>query len=105
MFYLLICRECPGALEQDPLVFGSAEERGAWAAGHREALGHDRWWVKDLAEHFGPRNHAAEARCTNCPCDICGAHAVVVVSRTGPDGPEPVTAFCERHREKESVAP
>lgn len=44
-FFLLICREC----EPDDLVlpFTSAADRGSWAADHREATGHDRWFTQD----------------------------------------------------------
>lgn len=46
-FFLLLCRECYG---EDPIPFGSAEERGRWASEHRNATGHDKWFVKDVAE-------------------------------------------------------
>lgn len=47
--YLLVCRECepdqaPGAAV---IPFGSAEERGKWAAAHTRGTGHQTWWVHD----------------------------------------------------------
>jgi hypothetical protein len=46
VFYLLVCRDCGNGDLVMP--FGSAEERGKWAAGHTRLTGHDRWWVKDF---------------------------------------------------------
>jgi hypothetical protein len=42
--FLLLCRECSTDV---PIPFDSAEARGKWAAGHRDATGHDTWWVHD----------------------------------------------------------
>ncbi|MFJ5984354.1 DUF6221 family protein [Lentzea sp. NPDC092896] len=42
--FLLVCRECD---VDEPIPFSSAEERGKWAAGHRDATGHDSWWSHD----------------------------------------------------------
>jgi hypothetical protein len=47
MFYLLTCRECGGPERPLPIPFGSAAERGKWAAEHTRATGHSRWTVKD----------------------------------------------------------
>lgn len=46
-FFLLACLVCDE--EGFPLVlpFGSPEERGRWASGHRQGTGHDRWRVWD----------------------------------------------------------
>lgn len=45
VFYLLICRECgDGDLV---MPFGSAAERGKWAAGHTAGTGHGRWFVTE----------------------------------------------------------
>jgi hypothetical protein len=46
IWYLLICRECGDG--DIILPFGSAEDRGKWAAEHTRGTGHDTWWVKDL---------------------------------------------------------
>ena len=47
-FYLLICRDCTtGGARPLPIPFGSPEERGRYAAEHREGTGHDNWWVHD----------------------------------------------------------
>jgi hypothetical protein len=44
-FYLLVCRECG---DGDLIMpFGSAEERGEWAAAHTRGIGHDRWFVTE----------------------------------------------------------
>lgn len=43
-FYLLTCLECEPPL---PMPFGTAAERGKWAAEHTRGTGHDRWIVKD----------------------------------------------------------
>lgn len=45
-FYLLICRECGNGDLIMP--FGSAADRGKWAAEHTCATEHDTWWVKDV---------------------------------------------------------
>jgi hypothetical protein len=46
--YVLVCRACAeGWAEPLPIPFESAEARGKWAAAHRDATGHDSWWVKD----------------------------------------------------------
>lgn len=46
MFCLLVCRECgDGDLV---MPFGSAAERGKWAAEHMQATGHERWFVCDV---------------------------------------------------------
>lgn len=45
-FYLLVCRDCGNG--ELVMPFGSAEERGKWAAAHTRATGHDQWWVKDV---------------------------------------------------------
>ena len=50
MFYLLACLDCGNPERPLVMPFGSAQERGHWAAGHTQAAGHDRWWVKDLEE-------------------------------------------------------
>lgn len=42
--YVLVCRDCD---EDDPIPFGSMQERGEWAAAHTKATGHDRWAVLD----------------------------------------------------------
>jgi hypothetical protein len=42
--FLLLCRECTTDV---PIPFDSAEARGKWAAGHRDATGHDTWWSHD----------------------------------------------------------
>ena len=47
MFYLLVCRECGNGDLVMP--FGSAAERGKWAAEHTKATGHDRWFVTESA--------------------------------------------------------
>lgn len=44
-FYLLVCRECGNGRLVMP--FGSAAERGEWAAEHTRATGHDSWFVRD----------------------------------------------------------
>lgn len=48
-FYLLACLECAPDHADEPVVmpFGSAEERGKWAAAHRDGTGHDRWLVTE----------------------------------------------------------
>lgn len=48
-FYLLVCLECaPDQSEKARAIpFGSAEERGKWAAAHRDGTGHDRWLVTE----------------------------------------------------------
>lgn len=47
-FYLLACLECEAGNERPlPIPFGSAAERGKWAAEHTRGTGHERWWVKD----------------------------------------------------------
>ena len=51
VIYVLLCRDCEAAGDlrgEIPIPFGSAEARGKWAAAHRDATGHNRWWVKDL---------------------------------------------------------
>ncbi len=52
MFYVLVCRECSEQDGNRPLVmpFGSAAERGKWAAAHTGGTGHDRWFVADQPE-------------------------------------------------------
>ena len=47
MFFLLLCRECGDQDHPLPIPFGSAEERGKWAAEHTAATGHARWLVRD----------------------------------------------------------
>jgi hypothetical protein len=55
-FYLLACRACEeNSGVTDPkewliMPFGSAEERGKWAAAHSLGTGHDNWWVHDQTE-------------------------------------------------------
>lgn len=49
--FLLSCRLCGSGDLVIP--FETAEARGAWAATHRDATGHDTWWVHD---------HTPEAR-------------------------------------------
>ena len=51
-FYVLICRKCSEgqALTASPIPFGSAEERGKWAAAHTKGTGHDSWIVLDVPE-------------------------------------------------------
>lgn len=44
--YLIVCRECAEA-EPTVVPFDTPEARGKWAAAHRDATGHDLWWVKD----------------------------------------------------------
>ena len=46
-FYLLACRECGDPEKPLIMPFGSAADRGKWAAEHTRATGHDRWWVHD----------------------------------------------------------
>lgn len=43
-YYVLICHLCEPPL---PMPFGSAAERGKWAAEHTLGTGHDRWTVLD----------------------------------------------------------
>lgn len=47
VFYLLVCRSCGDPEKPLPMPFGSAEERGHWAAEHTRGTGHDSWWVYD----------------------------------------------------------
>lgn len=64
-FYLLVCRACgDGDLT---LPFGSAEERGKWAAAHTKGTGHDVWRVWDktrdeaeVGESFASREERGE---------------------------------------------
>ncbi len=49
VYYLLVCFECGDPDRPLPIPFGSAAERGRYAAAHTRATGHDRWWVKDQA--------------------------------------------------------
>lgn len=44
-FYLLVCQECGNGDLVMP--FGSAAERGHWAAEHTRGTGHDCWRVHD----------------------------------------------------------
>jgi len=46
-FYLLVCLECGDPDRPLPIPFGSAAERGKWAAEHTRGTGHDRWIVMD----------------------------------------------------------
>ena len=43
-WYLLVCLLCEPRLT---IPFLSAEERGKWAAAHRDGTGHDRWQVTE----------------------------------------------------------
>lgn len=52
LFYLLACRECGDPERPLVMPFGSAAERGGWAAEHTRATGHDRWWVKDVNDEL-----------------------------------------------------
>jgi hypothetical protein len=46
IFYVLVCRECDPD-DPLPMPFGSAAERGRWAAEHTAGTGHNRWIVLD----------------------------------------------------------
>jgi len=43
-WYLLWCLQCHADVTA-PMPFLAAEERGKWAAAHREGTGHDSWRV------------------------------------------------------------
>ncbi|TCO57150.1 hypothetical protein [Actinocrispum wychmicini] len=46
--YLLVCRACgTGDLI---MPFGSAGERGKWAAAHTRGTGHESWFVRDQVQ-------------------------------------------------------
>ena len=45
MIYLLYCRLCGDPDRPLPIPFGSAAERGHWAAEHTKGTGHDSWLV------------------------------------------------------------
>lgn len=48
-FFLLWCLVChPVPTADNPMPFGSAAERGRWAAAHTRGTGHDTWRVIDL---------------------------------------------------------
>lgn len=56
--YILVCREC----DPDggtPIPFACPEDRGKWAAEHRDGTGHDRWIVLDTVQDAAARAHAA----------------------------------------------
>ena len=46
-YYVLVCRDCGDGDDALPMPFGSAEERGKWAAAHTRGTGHNRWFVTD----------------------------------------------------------
>jgi hypothetical protein len=46
-FYLLVCRDCGDDDGTLVMPFESAQARGSWAARHRQATGHNRWFVED----------------------------------------------------------
>jgi len=59
IWYLLLCRECATNI---PMIFGSASERGKWAAAHTKGTGHDKWVVLDawVEMNWTPWNLACE---------------------------------------------
>lgn len=57
--YLLLCLLCEPPL---PMPFGSAEERGKWAAAHRDGAGHDRWCTWDEPQTLHPKDAPSIAR-------------------------------------------
>jgi hypothetical protein len=76
-FYLLACRQCGGS-ERGPIVmpFGSASERGGWAAGHTRATSHDQWWVHDQVreDDDDDGNDEPEAVTVSVPHAYCTVH-------------------------------
>jgi hypothetical protein len=49
-WYVILCRVCNPDLEDARnlwMPFETAEARGRWAAEHKRATGHDRWFVID----------------------------------------------------------
>jgi hypothetical protein len=44
-YYLLACLECDAQSRPLLMPFGTAAERGKWAAEHTRGTGHDRWYV------------------------------------------------------------
>lgn len=55
MIYLLWCRACGDPDRPLPIPFGSAAERGRWAAEHTRRTGHEAWVV--LAQDDDGRVH------------------------------------------------
>jgi hypothetical protein len=51
VFYLLLCIPCADPELLLPMPFGSAGERGKWAAAHTAGTGHNEWIVKDEHRH------------------------------------------------------
>lgn len=46
VWYVLVCLVCDPDSDA-PMPFGSAEERGKWAAAHKVGTGHEHWLVAD----------------------------------------------------------